>query len=216
MLGFLALPRQLLRRLLGGLLACQLGGSLLGLESLEGFAGLRLSGLGQLVGLELRPRSLHARPQLVLRRCGGLAVALGLQLVAFAQCLPHIARQVDDAPVERLPLAFQLAQRLGAGQPLGGFLLLLDALRARLAGAPLVAVGLRPKVLRRLGLDAALGVAPVVDAGLVAVPFKRGIRQLAPPRPLPVGHVLDLGQPENQAATKTPRVFGRNFWRSML
>jgi len=56
----------------------------------------------------------------------------------------------------------------------------------------------------------------VVDAGLVAVPLKRGIRQFAPPRPLPVGHVLDLGQPENQAATKTPRVFGRNFWRSML
>ena len=90
-------------------------------------------------------------------------------------------------------MALQLTQRLGAGQPLGGVLLLLDALRARLAGAPLVAVGLRPKVLRRLGLDAALGVAAVVDAGLVAVPLKRGIRQLAPPRPLPVGHVLDLG-----------------------
>ena len=65
-------------------------------------------------------------------------------------------------------MAFQLAQRLGAGQPLGGVLLLLDALGARLAGSALVAGGRWPKVPGRLPVDSLRLKRAVIDAGLYA------------------------------------------------
>ena len=51
--GSLTLASQLLRCLLCGLLAAQIGGLLLGLEPLKRFTGLLFSSLGQLVSLEL-------------------------------------------------------------------------------------------------------------------------------------------------------------------
>ena len=79
-----------------------------------------------------------------------------------------VARQVDDGAVGGFSLAFQLARLAGTGQPLGGVLVVLLAFAAALAGAPLDGGGRWPKVLRWLGVQAAFGVAAVVNLHRVA------------------------------------------------
>ena len=63
----------------------------------------------------------------------------------------------------------RLLQRLGAGQPLHGLPLLLDALVARLAGAAFVADGRWPEVLGRFAVDALHLKADVLTSLGVAV-----------------------------------------------
>lgn len=94
---------------------------------------------------------------------------LGLALLALA--IP-LADQLIEPVGPRLP-GLPLALLLGLTV---GYLLEVHPLAARQSGSSLVAGGRWPKVTGWLGLDTALGVAAVVDAGLVAVPLKRGIR----------------------------------------
>jgi hypothetical protein len=162
--GFLTLARQLLRRLLCGQLAPQLGGLLLGLKPLKRFTGLLFSSLGQLVSLELRPRRRHTGLYLVWRRHGLSAIALGLGRA-------QIARQVDDGFPQlgegALFLAFGCSTLQDRRQ--------LDVLHSRHTLYPSW-----PKVRLWRALDPLIFQAAMIDAGFVAMLFQVQILYLGP------------------------------------